>query len=321
MEFLERTLHLNVKVDETKKKYPLPNYIISRYLISVAWFEKQKVFLLYPKTVMDQTNIIKKHIQKIRTIERIPVVIVLTRITARQRQNLIDAGIPFVVENKQCYLPFLGAILTEKCDIEMDSVEKLIPSAQMLLFYYIHKNKKELYANETVGALGVSAMTITRAVRQLEQVGLISTYKTGVMKVITSQYMGRELFEKAKSYLFCPVKRKQYIRKSQVDDSLLIAGDQALSMYSMLNPPRVNCYATGTPERWKIYIEDELVDDTQQVELQVWKYNPHVLAQGATVDVLSLATCFINDPDERVEESVEEMLDMYWRKRNGEGVR
>jgi DNA-binding MarR family transcriptional regulator len=317
MEFLKRTLRLNVKIDESMQNYPLPNYIISRYTMRSALFDRQKVFLLYPKTELDQVNAIKKHIQKIQTLEKIPVVVVLTRITARQRQNMIDAGIPFIVENKQCYLPFLGTVLMEKCDAELESAEKLIPSAQMLLFYYIYRNQRELYANEAVEALGVSAMTITRAVRQLEQTGIIHTYKNGVKKILTSEYMGKELFEKAKKYLFCPISHKQYIRKEMVDESLLISGDQALSMYSMLNPPRVSCYATGDSAHWKDQWEDALIDDTEQVELQLWKYDPRVLAKGSTVDVLSLAMCFCDDPDERVEEAIAEMLEEYWRNTNG----
>jgi DNA-binding MarR family transcriptional regulator len=317
MEFLKRTLRLNVKIDESTKKYPLPNYIISRYTMRSALFDRQKVFLLYPKTELDQVNAIKKHIQKIQTLEKIPVVVVLTRITARQRQNMVDAGIPFIVENKQCYLPFLGTVFTEKCDAELESAEKLIPSAQILLFYYIYQNQRELYANEAVAALGVSAMTITRAVRQLEQTGIIHTYKNGVKKIITSEYVGKELFEKARGYLFCPINRKQYIRKEMVDESLLISGDQALSMYSMLNPPRVNCYATGGTTKWKDYLEDVLIDDSQQVELQLWKYDPQILAKVSTVDILSLAMCYVDDPDERVEEAVEEMLEEYWRNTNG----
>jgi DNA-binding MarR family transcriptional regulator len=302
---------------ETEPKYPLPNYLVSRYTIKLVLFERQKVFFIYPKTELEQISTIKKHIQKIQTVEKIPVVLVLTRITARQRQNMVDAAIPFVVENKQCYLPFVGIMFTERCDAGVDFVEKLIPSAQMLLFYYILKNQKELYANEAVTALGVSAMTITRAVRQLEQIGLIHTYKNGVMKIITSKYDGRELFEQAKKYLFCPIKQKMYVRKENIDDSLLISGDNALSMYSMLNPSRLDCYAIGTEEKWGVKLEDTLIDDEQQAEIQIWKYNPKVLARNSTVDILSLAMCYVNDTDERIEEAVDEMLEQYWENRNG----
>jgi hypothetical protein len=82
-------------------------------------------------------------------------------------------------------------------------------------------------------------------------------------------------------------------------------------MYSMLNPPRINSYATGETTKWKDHLEDTLIDDTEQVELQLWKYDPQILAKDSTVDVLSLAMCFGDDPDERVEEAVEEMLEEY----------
>lgn len=315
MEFLKRSLHINVKIDDEKQNISLPNYMITRYEIRQAWFDRQKVFLLYPKTELEQISMIKKHMQRLQSIELLPVVLILRQITARFRQGLIDAGIPFVVENRQCYLPFMGTILTERCDIEADMIHRLLPSAQMLLFYYIYNNKKELYVNEAVESLGVSAMTITRAVRQLEQVKLIYTYKQGVMKIISSEYPAKDLFEVAKGYLISPVKRKQYLLKSDAGGNLLVAGYQALSMYSMLNPPRVGCYATADAEQWEGRMQDILTDDLQQVELQIWKYNPCVLTKSDAVDVLSLAMCFQDDPDERVVGAIEEMVSAYWRSR------
>ena len=41
------------------------------------------------------------------------------------------------------------------------------------------------------------------------------------------------------------------------------------------------------------------------------------LSGRKTVDELSLALALRNDPDERVEEAVEEMLDCLWRKIDG----
>ncbi len=316
MEFLKNTLHINVRYDDAKQ-YSLPNYIISRYIVRNAYFDKQRVFLLYVKTELEQVNTIKKHIQKLQSFENIPVVLVLYKVTARQRQGLIDGGVPFVVENKQCYLPFMGTLLTERCDVIAEPSDKLLPSAQRLLFYYILFNQKELPSSTAVSALGVSAMTITRAVRQLEQLELIKTYKNGVSKVITSDYFGKELYEKAKEHLICPIKRRGYIPKSIISDDLLIAGEQALSNYSMLNPPMLCSYACDTDVKLQEHITEMLIDDKEQVELQVWKYNPKPLSKNEQVDILSLAMCYSNDSDERIEEAVDEMLDEYWGAMNG----
>ena len=48
--------------------------------------------------------------------------------------------------------------------------------------------------------------------------------------------------------------------------------------------------------------------------LQIWKYNPCTLSSDKTVDILSLALSYKDDPDERIEEAVEEMLNNYWKK-------
>lgn len=317
MNFLMRMLRINVKNDDRTQKYPLPNYMLSRYSVRNAYFDKQRVFLLYPKTELDQVSAIKKHIQKLQSFDGIPVVLMLNQITARQREGLIDGGVPFIVENRQCYLPFMGTVLTERCDAEIEPNEKLLPSAQMLLFYYIYGDQKEMYTNTAVEALGVSAMTVTRAARQLEQIGLVQTHKEGVMKVITTAQEWRALFEKAKPYLINPVKKTVYFPKNMVDNTMFLAGDDALSKRTMLNPPRVACYATGTMDFWKQHVKNTLVDEDGQVALQIWKYDPHVLTDDGCVDVLSLATCYMDDGDERVEEAVEEMLNDFWRRENG----
>lgn len=317
MEFLEKALRIKIKSDDEKFQYPLPNYILSRYSVRNATFDNQRVILLYPKVGLGQVSDIRKHIQRIQDLDRIPVVLVLSRLTARQREAFIYGGIPFIVEDRQCYLPFMGTILTERCDVEAKPVEKLLPSAQMLLFYYIYGSRRRLYADEAVKALGFSAMTISRAVRQLEQLGLVKTYKEGVRKVITTEFKQKELFEKAQPYLASPIKKISYLSKSMVDDTLLLSGDCALSSMSMLNPPRIACYATGDGERWRKHGQTTLLDEGGQVVLQVWKYDPRVLSDGTCVDVLSLAMSYEDDGDERIEAAVNEMLEHFWRKMNG----
>ncbi|MDO4523588.1 MAG: MarR family transcriptional regulator [Eubacteriales bacterium] len=314
MDLIKKIFHIKIKyTDET---YSLPNYMRGRYTIRSAWFDQQKVFLLYPKTQLDTFSAIRKRIEKMRSIERIPVVLMLDRITARERQGMIEAGIPFVVSDKQCFLPFVGMLLTERCDAELEPKEKLIPSAQMLLFHYINNAEKDLFTSSAITTLGVSAMTITRAVRNLEQTGLIQVYKSGVQKVMTTDLTRKELYEKAKPYLLNPIKRTVYIPADTVDKSLLYSGESALSLVSMLNPPRIQCYAAVSDEQWKSDVSDLLINEQNQVALQIWKYDPKALAGENHVDVLSLAACYLDEEDERIEICIDEMLEEYWEQIN-----
>ncbi len=320
MDNIEKIFNFRIKYINEPYDMPLPNYIRTRYGIRLALFDRQRVIVLVPKIKLDETGTIKRHVEKIKQYENIPVVIMLDKITVRERQGLLESGIPFLVKNKQCFLPFLGTLLTERCDAKSGEVDKLLPSAQMLLFYYIYENNKELYIGNAVETLSVSAMTITRAARQLEQVGLFKFRKDGVKKIMTTEYSGKELYEQARPYLSTPVKRTVYIFNDQIDDTILMAGDLALSQMSMLNPPRVSCYATSNIQYWgdkgRIFMSDE----DNQSALQIWKYNPNVLSRTGCVDVLSLAACYLDDPDERVEECIDEMLEDLWEGLNGKRV-
>lgn len=314
MKFLEDTLHIKVREGSQAMAYGLPRYMTNRYTIEEVYLDGKKVFFLRPKLELEAVHTLSQHIQKLQAVENIPVVISLASITAQQRQTLISAAIPFVVENKQCYLPFMGTYLTERNAAPKLQVDKLLPAAQLLLFYYIYQGQEKLYSQELIKALQVSGMTVTRAIRQLEGVGLLQTYKEGVQKVVTSSYQRRELFEKAQPYLINPVKKTAYLPKRLVNANMVAAGELALAKYTLLNQPAVECYALPSLVSWKEQLQEQLFNTQEQVQIELWKYNPLALANANKVDVLSLAMSCKDSYDERIEEAVEEMLEQFWEE-------
>ncbi|WP_320128624.1 hypothetical protein [uncultured Sphaerochaeta sp.] len=292
----------------------MPFFILTRYRIEYVLLDRVKALFLYPKTELDQIATIKKHILRIQSIEKLPVVLILDTMTRQRRQYFLDAHIPFVVENKQIYLPFLGVSLQERFDTENVLTMKLQPSAQVLFFYYIYKNENRLYMNDAIKALGFSAMTITRAMRQLVQTGIFFSKKDGVQKVLYATTERRELYHKMKPFLISPVRRKIYVRKENSNPKMVSAGNTALSVMSMLNPPRLNCYAIESNAGRDLQGTKRLLDDENQVCVELWKYDPQILTENDSVDPLSLALSYSDDKDERVEEAVEEVLNGLWRK-------
>jgi len=302
-----------VKQQEWDKKIQVPFFILARYRIECILLDSVKTLFLYPKTELDQIATLKKHILRIQGIEKLPVVVMLDKMTRQRRQNFLNAHIPFVVEDKQIYLPFLGVFLQERFDTENELTEKLQPSAQVLFFYYLYKSEKGLYMNDAIRALGFSAMTITRDVRQLVQTGIFSSKKDGVQKILYATTESKELYQKMKPFLINPVRRKIYVNKEDCEQKMLFAGNTALSVMSMLNPPRLNCYAIESNAGKKLQGTKNLLDDENQVCVELWKYDPQILAENESVDSLSLALSYIDDKDERVEEAVEEVLNVLWR--------
>ena len=78
----------------------------------------QKVIFLYPKTELEQFEVLKKHIARIQKKENLPVVLVLNELSYRQKEYLLREKIPFIVDGKQIYLPFMSVYLQERCDAE-----------------------------------------------------------------------------------------------------------------------------------------------------------------------------------------------------------
>lgn len=162
MEYLRRVLGIRVDYESNKQIY-LPNYLISRYEVKKTLLDGQPVFFLYLKTGLEQITAVKKHIRQVKKIESIPVVLVMKQMTFYQRENLIKEKIPFIVENKQIYLPFMGVYLQERCDAEIVERQELLPSAQMLLLYFIYQNKSEIIASQATKDLKLTATSISRA--------------------------------------------------------------------------------------------------------------------------------------------------------------
>ncbi len=309
MNFLKEVLNINVR--ESKCNYSFPNYINVRYKITEAYLDDVKVFFFYPKEEIESINMLKKHIGKVKQKENITVVLILSKITARERKKYIKAKIPFIVNDKQSYLPFMGTLLTERCDVKISNKQKIIPSAQVLLFYFIYHNAKPIYIIDARNNLEFSAMSISRAVNELNGIGLIKTHKEGVKKIMACDLTPKELFEKAMPYLSSPIKRKQYIFKKDLKDNYYLAGDSALSEYSMLNPPNVSCYATSDNLSLRETKDLDLLDDKNQIELEIWKYKPCIFSK-MNFDVLSVIMTYEDSYDSRIIEAKEDVLQKLW---------
>ena len=117
MEYLDKVLGVKVTYDDVEFKH-LPNFIATRYRLRMVSMIEQKMIFLYPKTELEQIEVLKKHIARIQKNENLPVVLVLKELSFRQKEYLIREKIPFIVDGKQIYLPFMAVYLQERCSTE-----------------------------------------------------------------------------------------------------------------------------------------------------------------------------------------------------------
>lgn len=316
MEYLNKVLGIEVVYMNGKFEH-LPNFIVTRYRLQRVSMNGQGVIFLYPKTELEQVEVLKKQIARIQKNENLPVVLVLNELSFRQKEYLIREKIPFIVEGRQIYLPFMALYLQERCNAEKKPREEILPSAQMLLLHFIYGGAQELSTSQAAKDLELTPTSISRASRQLEEMGLVHIRKAGVQRILYSEDSPKMLFQKAGDTLLNPVKRTVYIPKELVGTDLLESGYSALAEYSMLNAPNVRCYAAERISQWKDVMTNSLQNSQVQVAVEMWRYNPRKLSTRNAVDELSLALALREDAGERVEEAVEEMLNELWRKIDG----
>lgn len=309
MKFITETLGINVtrKVWEETRK--LPYFLSDEYSFQVVTLDSSMCIFITPKEELPIINTLKKHLTAIQKFTSLPIVVELDNITRQKRKSLIENKIPFVVTDKQIYLPFLGIALQEKFDnsAPISHQEKLLPSAQMLLFAFLYGKCKPFYLSKIAKRFNISSMSVLRAANQLKALNFINITTDGRSKVINCEVSPRELFERAKPYLVSPVRKKVYINKTDIDCTMFKSGLSAVSSYGMLNDPQLETYGTIAQIKDTNY-SDTLIDTDKQCELEFWKYDTTTLSNTNDADVLSLTVCLEENHDERVHIELENLL-------------
>ena len=294
-----------IKYETWSHQDALPLYIAGSYDFYTLYIGDKRCIMITPTETLATLPALKKQIAKIQQIDNVPVVFKLKTVSEFRRKSLIENMIPFITE-KQVFLPFIGTMLAGEAE-PPKMTGKFVYSTQQLFLLYLYSKKKRLYISEAKKMLPFTAMTLTRAAKQLEASELFVAAKDGVNKYVEAKYERLELFEKAKKYLSTPVRRLGFIDKLQVTENMVFAGETALSEKTMLNPNRIVTYAISEADYDKTLLTEELVDPDKQVRLELWAYNPKQFSEDNNADDISVVLSLEGTDDERIEEAIEEL--------------
>jgi hypothetical protein len=113
-----------------------------------------------------------------------------------------------------------------------------------------------------------------------------------------------EIWSKSYPRLACPIQEVVYCNEIEVIPEILryITFDKALAEYTFM--------ADFTGEAVAVYKNDDVIKRLKnngtfntvegKYRVELWKYNPALLAKDGIVDALSLALCYKDTDDERV---------------------
>lgn len=317
LRYLDEILGLSAEEAPWLEEKQLPLYLRSGRAYSILRLQGMEALLVRMDAAEFRLAAFEK--QLIKLAEYWPggqIVLCFQKLTAYQRKALIEHRIPFLVPGSQIFFPQLGMMLQERMPAVRKAPERLTAAAQQLLLYLLYRGDVRPTGKAALAhQLGVSPMNITRAVQVLEELSLVRTEKRGRCDYVSPLETGRGLYEKARPYLISPVQKKLYVKRLPEFEQFPLCGESALAAVSMLNPPAVSCRAVGRSVN-RMLLDKETVDpawsrEEEYLELELWKYDPQLLTQNGRVDVVSLACSLKENSDERVEQAVEGMLEVY----------
>ncbi|MGB3366004.1 MAG: hypothetical protein WBA54_00825 [Acidaminobacteraceae bacterium] len=310
--YLKENVDDNVTIRPWHKKNTFPVFLRSNY----NFYEMTILGILCVLVeITDETpgvDTLQKHIKRIEALTDYQIVILYKEISRYRRKTLIENKIPFVIEDGQMYLPFVGLDLKKAPTNIEKEVKHFSSSAQLAYLYFLYHKDEIVNMTEFAKNMGFTNMKASRALNDLYYANLI-TYEMGGKTGRSKKYKripDTDYFLKGSFYIKTPVKNIVYTKIKPLGS--LTAGLDALSKLSMINSPGYPVVAISrnqfNNQKIDIIKNKDLIKDTQLVELQIWDYDPKYFSDNNHVDILSLYASLKEENDERIEQALEDVL-------------
>jgi len=300
----------------SSKRSALPHFLADTYELHTATVAGHTFYLAFRKvrSPMHLTATLSQHAALTRSLAG-DVALVFGSLSPYQRRRLIEQRVPFAVPGSQMYLPFLATDLRERTHQEPTTPRRLSMPAQALVLVHLQRERVgDCTLRCLAGRLRLSPMTLSRVSSELAAAGLCASGRQGREKPVRFVAEGQALWEAALPLVRSPVARTVAAVRSEADPAgYCRAGASALSRYTGLGGQDEAAFAVSRAF-WREELRSgrarELPEpDTGAVEVQVWGYDPGLLAEDGAVDRLSLYLSMRGDPDERVQAALNDMLE------------
>lgn len=313
--YIRNTLDLDVEPVLWKTTENLPYYLRDSYRFFESEVLQTAVLLMLDDGSDENTPAnIRKHLRVVREKCGNEVIYVCESMTPYNRKRLILQKVPFVVPGNQMYLPIFGIDLREHFKKLHTEISILSPAAQVVVLSHILGNKEvTLTPKRLAERFGYSAMTMTRAFNEMEAANIGMVEKKGRQRTLHFAQSGKDLWEKVLPFLRSPVRQREYVMGIDgIEETGIKAGLSALAHYTMLAAPRAPVFAL-TRAKWKNVNTDYRMQSLPKnepggIEIEVWGYDPSLIAKANLVDPLSLYLSLQDEKDERVEAALDEMM-------------
>lgn len=262
---------------------------------------------------------VRSQMGKLRQLAGIPVVYVTSSLASYERKRLVAQKVPFLVPGNQLYLPDLGIDLREyfRKPLAAPGIA-LSPATQAMLIAVLLRKpwRAEWRPAAVVSDLGYTAMTLSRAVKELTAAGIATLRSEGRVRWLHTERTAAQTWERAKPLLRSPIKRRFWVRPAPEwkPPHVRLAGLSALARYSMLSEPQWPIHAVS-PAQWRTATQTGIETLPEPLpgacEWEIWHYSPALVPDSETVDPLSLTLSLQGNADERVQLALDELKERF----------
>lgn len=309
--YLANVLGEEIFLQQFEIRSKLPLFLQNEYDFFSCKIHNISCVFLKPKKDHLFISGLQKHIARLRDFTDAQPVLWLDAVRGTQRSNLVRNRIAFIVPDLQLYLPFLYIYFKEEFISPPTHVDHFTASVQeVYLWLLIHP--RDYYSAVRISAeLNLSAMTASRALRDIEELELITMQGSATRKKYR-RIKKEKYWHNGLPYLISPVIREINVRKLPLNINVYLSGDSALARNTMLNAPSHPVYASNKKSLDKIPVEDILqpydLDDVDYIILELWKYDPGLFSKTETVDPFSLYISMRGQDDPRLDIEFEEIM-------------
>lgn len=315
--FLEKALQQNVIIKENERIFEkLPLAYRGRYDIFIVETNGVAWTAIHPK---NETGLVmlRKDRARVEKTAGLNCAIFLDRATFYVKEKLMEEGIPFVINGKQLFLPFIGYLLSNANERELAPVHLISFLTQKMLLIAIYERWNNVKVSDAAKRVGVSRMSASRCFDELEYLNIDVLSMKGKSRVITMPEDLKKFWNQNVGVLRNPV-----IQRFVLNDNMRLekkAGISALCEYSLLSDNEYPTYAVTKKE-----LKDSGVRTARQVRMSeeigciVLELGYFIEFDGKEMqDPLSVMLSMTKEEkeDERINISINEMLEEHvWSK-------
>lgn len=312
-EFLEKTLRQNVSMEETEYlNDKLPLAFRGRYIFYKVETNGLSWIAIQPKNEVGLVTL-RKDRAKVEKVAGLNCAIFLNATTFYIKEKLIEEGVPFVLDGKQVYLPFIGYLLSNANERDLAPVHLISFLTQRLIFTAMYEKWENITVSDAAEKLGVTKMSVSRCYDEIEYLNVDILGMKGKSRVITIPSDIKKLWNDMQDVLRNPV-----IARYELSEDIKLekkAGISALCEYSLLSDNEYPTYAITKKEIAESGIKKmRLVHPGEEIGCVVLELGYFVDFKSKSLeDPMSVALSLSETErqDERVNISVGEMLEEY----------